>query len=275
MVKIVMDSSGDLTSLPGVDFSAVPLKIAAGGREFVDDATLDVEEMVEYLRGCKSKSSTACPGVGEYLNAFGDADDVYCITITSNLSGSYNAAAIAAQTYLEQHPQRKVHVFDTLSAGPEMALLAEKVAALVQLGKSFREIVEAGCAYLQKTRLLFSLESLHNLAVNGRVPGAVAKVVGVLGIRLLGQASEDGRLQPNGKARGERRVVPELMKKLADLGYKGGKVRISHCMNPSAAEELKTAILGLFPAADVLYRKAGALCSFYAEAGGLLVGFET
>ena len=95
-----MDSSGDLQHFEGVDFASVPLKILAGDREFVDDENADVQELVAFLREYKGKASTSCPGVGEYLEAFGDADEVYCVTITSNLSGSYNAAEVAARTYL-------------------------------------------------------------------------------------------------------------------------------------------------------------------------------
>ena len=273
--KLIMDSSGDVQAFAGMDYACAPLKILAGSREFVDDTSLDVGEMVSYLREYKGKASTSCPGVGEYLEAFGDAENVYCITITSNLSGSYNAAAVAAKTYQEQHPDRNIHVFDSLSTGPEMLLLAEKIRELADAGQPFEEIVRQGKEYLLTTRLMFSLESLHNLANNGRVPPAVAKVAGILGIRLLGRASEEGTLQPTGKARGEKKVGPELFKHLVSMGYKGGKVRIHHCFNPSAAESLRQLIREEFPAADISLGTTGGLCSFYAEQGGMLVGFET
>ena len=273
--KIVMDSAGDLRELEQAEFSNVPLKILAGSREFVDDTTTNVEEMVEYMSHYVGKSSTACPSAGEYLEAFGDAEDVYCVTITSGLSGSYNAASIAAQTYQEQYPQRRIHVFDTLSAGPEMTLIAEKIRELVQQKLSFDKIVAQVEEYSRKTRLVFSLESLHNLAQNGRVPGAVAKLAGILSLRLVGKASDEGTLQPTGKARGDQKVPGELLKQLISLGYNGGRVRIHHCCNLPAAEKLKQAILEKFPKANILIEKAGALCSYYAERGGMLVGFET
>ena len=273
--KIVMDSAGDLRELEQAEFSNVPLKILAGSREFVDDTTTNVEEMVEYMSHYVGKSSTACPSAGEYLEAFGDAEDVYCVTITSGLSGSYNAASIAAQTYQEQYPQRRIHVFDTLSAGPEMTLIAEKIRELVQQKLPFDKIVAQVEEYNRKTRLVFSLESLHNLAQNGRVPGAVAKLAGILSLRLVGKASDEGTLQPTGKARGDQKVPGELLKQLITLGYNGGRVRIHHCCNLPSAQRLKQAILEKFPKASIIIDKTGALCSFYAERGGLLVGFET
>ena len=273
--KIVMDSAGDLRQMEDTNFESVPLKILAGDREFVDDAAVNVEEMVEYMSSYVGKSSTACPSAGEYLDAFGDAEDVYCVTITSGLSGSYNSAQIAAQTYREQHPHRRVHVFDTLSAGPEMTLVAEKIKELVQQKLPFDKIVSMVENYNLKTQLVFSLESLHNLAQNGRVPGAVAKLAGILSLRLVGKASDEGTLQPTGKARGDQKVPGELLKQILNLGYNGGRVRIHHCCNLPAAEKLKKIILEKFPQANILIEKAGALCSFYAERGGMLVGFET
>lgn len=272
--RIVLDSSGDLLHFEGVDFASVPLKILAGDREFVDNEQTDPMEMVHFLKSHKGKASTSCPGVGEYLDAFGDAENVFCVTITSNLSGSYNAAEIAARTYQEQHPNRRVHVFDSFSTGPEMALMAEKIRDLLKEKLPYEAIIHQVKAYQQKTRLLFSLESLHNLANNGRVSAAVAAVAGILGIRLIGKASDAGTLQPIGKARGEKKLIPEIVKHISEMGYKGGKMRIDHCDNAAAADHLRQTILKLFPAADIAIGVTGALCSFYAEHGGLLVGFE-
>ena len=273
--KIVMDSAGDLMEMEGAEFSNVPLKILAGDREFVDDATTDVEEMVDYMSTYVGKSSTACPSAGEYLEAFGDAEEVYCVTITSGLSGSYNSAAIAAREYKERHPNRRIHVFDSLTAGPEMTLVAEKIKELVQQKLPFDKIVSLVEEYNLKTQLVFSLESLHNLAQNGRVPVAVAKLAGILSLRLVGKASDEGTLQPTGKARGDQKVPGELLKQLLSLGYKGGRVWIHHCCNLPSAQRLKQAIQDKFPKASIIIQKANALCSFYAEKGGLLVGFET
>ena len=173
------------------------------------------------------------------------------------------------------HPERKIHVFDSLSTGPEMVLMAEKIRTLIGQKCSFEEIVTQVKEYHSRTRLLFSLESLHNLANNGRVSPAVAKAAGLLGIRLVGRASEDGRLEPMSKVRGEKRVAPEIIKHMDSLGYAGGRVHIAHCENLSGAQKLRQLILEHYPDGEVTLGTTGALCSFYAEQGGLLVGFET
>lgn len=273
--KIVMDSSGDVRALSGVAFSSVPLTIQSGDKTFVDCTDTVADEMLSHLETFSGSTTSACPGIGEYLDAFGDAENVYCITITSQLSGSYNAAAAAAKEYLILHPQRKIHVFDSLSTGPEMALLAEKIRDLILEGLSHEEIVLRAQQYQKSTHLVFSLESLRNLANNGRIPMVVSKAVGILGIRLIATASNEGTIHPTGKVRGEKKLIPTLLKELKSMGYSGGKVRISHCHNDGAAKDLMDNLMAQFPEADVTLCKTGCLCSFYAEEGGLLIGFET
>lgn len=271
--KIVVDSSSDLLEMPGVPLANAPLKITSGEREFVDDANLDVAEMVEYLRHYTGRSSTACPSAGEWINAFGEAEHVFCITITSNLSGSYNAAVVAKNEYEMNHPGRRVEVLDSWSTGPEMVLMVEKIVELIERGVSFDDICDQVRAYADKAELLFALGSLNNLARNGRVNPAVAKVAGVLGIRVVGKAT-DGVLDPLSKCRGEKRALQEMVSRMESLGYQGGKVRISHCFNPEAVEKISTQILEKWPQAEIKSWPARGLVSFYAELNGLLIGFE-
>jgi DegV family protein with EDD domain len=273
--KLIADSSCDFCPTKAVDFISVPLTIRTDEKEFVDDANLQVADMLEYLQNYKGKSSSACPGVGEYLDAFGDADRVIVITITSGLSGSYNAAVQAANTYMEEHPDKKVFILDSLSAGPEPFLMVEKAEELMAEGMEFEEICTALKDYKEKTRLTFSLESVTNFARNGRVSPVVAKMVGLLGIRLVGQASDEGTLEPLHKCRGEKKALEKIVEVMTELGYNGGKVRIAHCFNEVAAKLLKSDLIQKFKDADIRIHTCGGLCSFYAEQGGLLVGFES
>ncbi len=272
--KLVMDSSGDRHEMQGIDFQSVPMKIIAGEREFVDDKTLDVKGMADYLSTYSGKSSTACPGVGEYIESFEDYDVVYVVTITSNLSGSYNSAKVAAEQYMENHPDRKVFVFDSLSTGPEMAILGEKIIECVNCGMGFEELVKTVLDYHETIRTVYALESLRNLVNNGRVPAAIAKIADVLSIRMVGIASDEGTLKAVGKARGSKRVPGELFKYMTSHGYVGGRARISHCFNTQAAENVKELILASYPDADVTIAQANGLDCFYAETGGVLVAYE-
>lgn len=273
--KIVSDSSSDIYQVSSVEYASVPLKIITDNKEYVDNSDLDVIGMLSDLRSYKGKSHTSCPSSGEYLEAFGDAENVFVVTISSNLSGSYNSANVAAKTYLEDHPDRNVHIIDSLSTGAESFIMIEKLCSLILEGKSFEEIKSEIIDYsVNHTRLIFALESMRNLANNGRVSPVKAKMAELLGIRAVGRASDEGTLEMLCKSRGPLNTVKDILTNMESDGYKGGRVRIHHANNLTSATMMKTKILEKFPEASIETAECGGLCSFYAEEGGLLVGFE-
>ena len=272
--KIIADSSSDLLTLSGVPYESVPLKIITKDKEYTDDATLNVEEMVENLRRQTAPTGTSCPNVHDWISAFGDAQMIFAITITSNLSGSYNACRQAAEMYMEENPGRKVCVLDSLSTGPEIRLIVEFLRDAILAGEAFEAIEEKVRAYMQKTHLMFSLQSLANLARNGRVSHAVAKIASVLGICIVGKASDEGTLEPLHKCRGEKSALKTMYKTMKEMGFAGGKVRISHCLNEKGAQMVVDMIRADFPNSDVVVDCAKGLVCYYAEKGGMLIGFE-
>ena len=273
-IKITADSSANILQKDTISFASAPLKIIAGDQEFVDDAALDVAQMVAWFDTYKGKSKTSCPNPSDWLDAFGNGENIFCVTITSGLSGSYNAACIAKQMYESEHPRRRVFVIDSLSAGPELTLMVEKLEQLAQQGLDFDSICREITAYTQKTGLIFMLASLKNFANNGRVSPAVAKVAGLLGIRIVGKASDEGTLEPLDKCRGEEKSLSAILGRLRADGLQQGKVIIHHSANEPAARLLADRIRAQFPAVQVQIGQCLGLCSYYAEKGGLLVGYE-
>ena len=273
-IRIVSDSSSDLLKLEKMDFATSPMKIITAEKEFVDNEKLNVDEMAEFFNKYKGKSQTSCPNPADWLTAFGDADDIICVTITSALSGSYNSACTAKQLFEAENEGKRVFVLDTLSAGPEITLTVRKLKEFVSSGMNYEEICEKIIEYIKNTGLVFMLKSLNNFANNGRVSPLVAKLVGIAGICIVGKASEEGTLEPSHKCRGEIRSLETLVNDLKELGLRKGKVSIGHCQNESAANNLKKMIEAEFEKVQVEIHKLRGLCSFYAEKGGLLVGFE-
>lgn len=271
--KIVSDSSANIITSDSVPFSSVPLHIIVDGEEFIDNADVNLQQMEEALTVCKS-SSTACPGTGDWLNAFEDAEAVFCVTITSALSGSFASAQSAKMEYEKQYPTRHVYVIDSLSTGPEMALMIEKLQELILAEMDGLSIFHEIQSYARHTHLLFSLESLTNLAKNGRVSHTAAKLAGILGIRVIGQASSRGELQLLSKCRGEQRALSYVVNCMKEHGYTGGKIRIAHNRNEQAARKLMLQLQNTFQISDIRIDTTQALCSYYAEKGGLLIGFE-
>ena len=272
--QIVSDSSSNIFHVEGVNYTTVPMKIIAGDKEYIDAPGMDVRGMVDDLKAYKGKSGSSCANAQEWLEAFGDADMVFGVTISRNLSGSYNAAEAAAREYAEEHPGAKVHIFDSLSAGPEMALVAEKIAQLVNQGLSFEEIVAGVREYQNHCHTLFCLESMNNLARNGRVNPAVAKIASVLGIRACGDA-QNGQIIPTQKPRGQKKATEALAAMVKERGFADGcRLRIAHCFGGEQAQLLADAVRKDFPGARIEIEPTTALCSFYAEEGGLIIALE-
>ena len=272
--KIVSDSSSNIFSVEGRNYTTVPMKIIAGDREFVDTADLNQQSMVDFLKDYKGKSGSSCPNVQEWLDAFGDADMVFGVTITKNLSGSYNSAQQAAATYMEENPGKKAYIFDSLSAGPELMLIADKIAELANQGCDFDTIVSGVLDYHNHCHTIFCLQSMTNLARNGRVNPAVAKIAGMLGIRMVG-AAMGGTIVPIHKPRGEKKAIAAMVEAMNERGlHDGSLVRISHCFGESTAMDFIAAVKEQHPNCRFILEHTTALCSFYAEVGGMIVGYE-
>jgi len=271
--RIVSDSSSNVLSMGDFNYTTVPLKVITE-KEYVDDAALDLSGMMEDLRSHKGKSGSSCPNMGEWLDAFGDAEEIFCVTISRNLSGSYAASVQAGETYMAEHPGRKVFTFDSLAVGPEMMLIVDEIRRCEAAGDDYETTKAKVLHYHNHVHTVFCLESMLNLARNGRVPMAVAKIAGMLGIRVVGIA-QDGRVTPVHKPRGAKKATQTIVEMIKERGFADGNIlRVAHCFAPEAAEALREAILAEFPGTRFTLEHTTALCSFYAEAGGLIIGFE-
>ena len=208
------------------------------------------------------------------MKAFEGADEIYCVTITSGLSGTYSGANVAREQYLEQHPDTKIYVVDSLSTGPGMVLLLEKLAELKSQGKNFEEVCAAIEKYRKRLKLYFSLSSLHNLAQNGRVSKLIASAIGFMNIKILGTASKEGTIEQVGKCRGNNRMIDKIIEQLKENGFTKGKIRICHVECLEFANAVADKIRSIFNCADIKIVPARGLCSYYAERGGIILGCE-
>ena len=196
---IVTDSGCDLLPgelAPNVHLRRVPLSILLGEEEWVDGADMDRERFLTAMEAYKGKSSSACPSPETWARAFSEGDHVIAITITGGLSGSYNSALLGRDLLWEKQPHKPVYVLDSRSAGAEIALLVFRACELIARGLSFEQVTQQLWLYHQHTHLLFLLEHVDNFVKNGRLNKLVAATIGMLGVRILGCASEHGTLQP-------------------------------------------------------------------------------
>ena len=278
--KIVSDSSCDLRAASfhsgSVAFEPVPLHIQVGSRTFVDDGALSVPELLEAMGAEKSAASTSCPSPAAFARAFESADRVVCITISSQLSGTYHAACIGREMALEEHPEKKIFVLDSRAASATCALLVRRAQALMEADPEadFEEVCGQLRQYQATLRTCFTLENFDNLIKNGRMRPIVGTLLHSLGIHVIADATPEGTIRVADKARGVNktyRAITALMDRSKDCA--GAEVLIAHCENLEGALALKRQILQDLPVKSVELLSCRGLTSFYAMEKGLIVGY--
>ena len=276
--KIVSDSGCDFQKIKDLavttNFERVPLTIQVGNEIFTEDAELDIDELMEKMYATSTASKSACPSPDDYLKSFAGADNIFVVTITGTLSGSNNSAQLAKKLYQEEHPNVNIHVIDSLSAGGEIDLIVHKLNHLIGQGLSFEEVVQAITHYQEKTKLLFVLYKVDNLVKNGRLSKLLGTVVGLLNIRMVGEASSQGTLELLQKARGHKKSLTAAFEELLKAGYAGGEIIIAHRNNTKFCQQFSELVREKYPKASITIIPTSGLCSFYAEEGGLLMGYE-
>ncbi|MEY8292146.1 DegV family protein [Carnobacteriaceae bacterium 52-44] len=275
--KIVTDTGSnirEINNLPeNVAFDIIPLILHIDNEDYIDTPDLDTEILNQKVAEA-SKSSSACPAPGVYAEKFAGAENVICFTISSELSGSYNSADQGKQLALEENPDANIYIFDTRSAGGEMDLLVFKAIELVKEGMNFHEVVDELNKYHEKTYVGYMLKSIENLVKNGRVNKVVGSLVGLLNIHVIGIRSEEGTIEMSNRARGEKRALNTFINDIIEAGFSGKVMEIGHVNNETLAKKFSEKILEKFPQTDIRIRPTSGLCSFYAERGGLIVGYE-
>lgn len=271
---IVSDSSSNLFKIEGENYKTVPLHIMIGDTDWADTADVDMDAFDEALYSFDGKTSSSCPSPDEWLESFVDAETVFCFTITHGLSGSYNGAMTAKSMYEEHHPDRHVYVIDSFATGPKMVLMIEYLRDQLANGADPETAYNRTIEYRSNTGLLFTLQSIQMLAKAGRVSPFIAKAVGLLDMRMIGEANDEGKIDLVGKHRGYKKTLLGTFKQMLNLNYNGGKVVISHNRNEQAANDLAELIREKFGDVLIDIHRTGILCSYYAEKGGFIVGFE-
>lgn len=276
--KIVVDTGANLRQIDdlasGTSFIRVPLTLQIGNQIFVDDDGLNIDDMMTTLYETDAAARSASPSPQAFADAYAEADNVIAVTITGSLSGSQNAAQIGKTMALEENPNANIHVIDSLSAGGEMDLLLVEINRLISQGLSFEEVVDAITAYQKRTKLLFVLAKVDNLVKNGRLSKLAGAVAGLLNIRIVGEASPEGKLELLNKSRGQKKAIKTTLEEMFNAGYQGGKVIIGQRNGQEFTQHLITGIKERFPEALIQTVELSGLCSFYAEDGGIMMGYE-
>lgn len=276
--NIVCDSSCDILSLDNISsdtaFCIAPLKITIGDESFIDDATLDREKLITAITKNKGASASSCPAPFDWLDQFEKADNIIAITISSELSGSYNSAIVAKDMLLEKYPDRKIHVINSRSVAGTMVLIAKKTNELIAQGLGFEEIVNELDQYSHTMQLIFCLENYGTLIKNGRMHPLVGAVATALKIKAIAIKSPKGDIQVVSKQRGEQNTYRYMVNYIKEKkSLKNQSVYINHCNNPEGAHIIKNFLNEMCDCIDVTVIETRALCSYYASVGGIIVSY--
>lgn len=274
--NIVCDSSGDMLPaelIPGkISLKVAPLTLLVGEKEYVDDETLNVPEFLAAMSAEKGPSGTACPSPDAFAQAFSSADCSLCFAISGNLSGTYNAACLARDMVLEEHPEKKIHVVDTCSTSGSLYLLTELAVELIESGMDFEEICKRLDQERDDQRTVFTLQCFDNLVKNGRMKPLLGTILQGLGIHVIADATPVGTIRVVDKARGEKRAYRHMVEYMAkEKDCTDRHVIIAHCQNLEGAAKLKEAILAALPVKKVTFLECRGLTTFYAMEKGLIV----
>ena len=278
--KIIVDSCCDTRSLPvdNIPLIHVPLRINIDGKSYTDDGTLNTVWLIAAMRGSKAQPTTSCPSPLEYAEAMSGGDDCFVITLSANLSGSYQSAV--AGTELKTGSGR-VHVFNSCSASAGEARLAFELADMIGRGLSFDEIVTQGEAYLHSMRTYFVLDSLDYLIKAGRIGKFSGQLATFMQIRPIMGEDGSGNILPLGKVRGINNALARMVDhvhsqelKMEAAGREKKPLCISHCNCPERALEVKKLILEKCPGiTEIQILPTSGLSTFYAFDGGIVVAY--
>lgn len=279
-IQIIVDSCCDVTdALRNVlSLSLASLKITVGEHFYEDDGTIDTGVLVADMRACRTAPTTACPSPEEYAALMSQADASLVVTLSSKLSGSYNAACVGRDLALEKAPEKKIHVFDSESASAGETRIALLLRDMIDGGIGFEEIVEKATAFIANMKTHFVLEDLGNLVKNGRISRTAGFVGTMLNLRPIMGENGHGEIIPLEKVRGTANAMRRLVELVAEetdhLPAASKLLVLSHCNCQERAMQLKKAFLercAVFK--DVIVVPTGGLSTVYANDGGIVIAF--
>ena len=274
--KIVIDSCGELLDRWKTDekFESVPLTLTVGNEDIVDDESFNQAEFLEKVAQCPECPKSSCPSPEKYRQAFDcDAEHVYAITLSANLSGSYNSAVLGRNLLLEDKPEKKVHVFNSCSASAGETLIAMKIEECEEAGMEFEQIVETVEEYIQSQNIYFVLENLETLRKNGRLSNIKAFVASALKIKPVMNGTPEGTIVQLDQARGINKALVKMVDYVVENAKDSANkvLAITHCNCASRAEIVKEEILKRIEVKDVVVLDTAGVSSMYANDGGIIV----
>lgn len=274
--KIIIDSCGELTREMKASghFETASLQIDVDGYHIVDDETFD---QADFLRRTKESSEcpkSSCPSPERYMEGYHcEAEHVYAVTLSSELSGSYNSAVLGKNLYIEEYGEKDIHIFNSKSASVGETLIGLKIAECEEKGMSFQKVIETVDAYIEEQHTYFVLETLDILKKNGRLKGLKAVVATALNIKPVMGSTPEGSIQQLAQARGMKKALAKMVDEVdAKLTNPQEKIlAIAHCNCEERAKVVKEMLLTKADFKDIIILDTAGISSMYAADGGVII----
>lgn len=274
---IVCDSCTDLTEedLKKGCYTLVPLTLLVDGEEIIDDETFDQADFLAKVAVSKEAVKSACPAPESYMEAYSKADDIYVVTLSAELSGSYNSAVLGKNLYEEENGTKNIHVVNSRGAATTQVLIARKLNEYASQGMPFEEVVDKIEEYTTSLRTYFVLETLEVLRKNGRLSRLSATIAGALNIKPVMIGTRDGVIQKAAQARGMKKALAKMVEHMGSEGRDLTRRQfvISHCNCYERAVYVKELIKKHLHAEDVDIVDTKGVSSLYACDGGIIVSY--
>ena len=274
---IVCDSCTDLTEedLKKGCYTLVPLTLLVDGEEIIDDETFDHADFLAKVAASKESVKSACPAPESYMEAYSKADDIYVVTLSAELSGSYNSAVLGKNLYEEENGTKNIHVVNSRGAATTQVLIARKLNEYASQGMPFEEVVDKIEEYTTSLRTYFVLETLEVLRKNGRLSRLSATIAGALNIKPVMIGTRDGVIQKAAQARGMKKALAKMVEHMGSEGRDLTRRQfvISHCNCYERAVYVKELIKKHLHAEDVDIVDTKGVSSLYACDGGIIVSY--
>lgn len=274
--KIVIDSCGELLDEWKKDprFESVALTLSVGGENIIDDENFDQASFLKKVADCPECPKSACPSPERYMRAFDcDADHVYAVTLSAELSGSYNSAVLGKSLLQEENPGKQIYVFNSKSASVGQSLIAMKIQECEEAGYSFEKVIETVEAYIADQHTFFVLDNLETLRKNGRLSKVKALVASALKIKPVMGSTDEGAICQLDQARGMNKAIVKMVDHIGEKGINIPEktVAITHCNCPERAKMLEEAIREKLHPAKIVVMDTAGVSSMYANDGGVIV----
>lgn len=273
---IVADSCCELTAdmKKRENIEIAPLTLEVGGESILDDETFDQKYFLKRVAECPECPKSACPSPDYFRKSFlNGAERCYAVTLSAQLSGSYNSAVLGANLAQEENEDLKIHVFNSRSASIGETLIVKKIVECEEAGMSFERVVETVELYISTQNTYFVLENLETLRKNGRLSKAKALVASALKIKPVMGATPEGDIVQLDQARGINKALMKMVDAVVnDAQHVETKtLAVSHCNCPERAEMVKEALLERLAVQDVFVLDTQGVSSMYANDGGIII----